>query len=73
MHDSKQFVRHLAYKLEVSAVTVISRLKKLEAKNIIQGYTVRLNHELLGYDITAIIEITTTKEKCKRLKRKFKS
>jgi DNA-binding Lrp family transcriptional regulator len=42
---------------------MISRLKKLEEKKIIQGYTVRLNHSALGYDITGIIEVTTTKGK----------
>ncbi|MEJ2281593.1 MAG: Lrp/AsnC family transcriptional regulator, partial [Candidatus Bathyarchaeota archaeon] len=30
---------------------------------IIEGYTVRLDHGALGYDITGIIEVTTTKGK----------
>lgn len=59
--DARQSARQLAHKLNVSTVTMISRIKKLEEKNYIDGYTVRLNHETLGYDITAIIEITTTK------------
>ena len=37
--------------------------QKLEEQNIIQGYSVRLNHELLGYEITAIIEIKSNKGK----------
>lgn len=61
--DARQSARQLAHKLNVSTVTMISRLKKLEEKNIIKGYTVRLNHEALGYDITGIIEVTTTKGK----------
>jgi DNA-binding Lrp family transcriptional regulator len=61
--DARQSARHLALKLNVSTVTMISRIKKLEEKKIIDGYTVRLNHEVLGYDITAIIEVTTTKGK----------
>jgi len=61
--DARQSARHLAHKLNVSTVTMISRIKKLEAKNIIEGYSVRLNHEILGYDITAIIEVKTTKGK----------
>ncbi len=61
--DARQSARHLAHKLNVSTVTMISRIKKLEAKNIIDGYSVRLNHEILGYDITAIIEVKTTKGK----------
>ncbi len=61
--DARQSARHLAHKLNVSTVTMISRIKKLEEKKIIDGYAVRLNHEILGYDITAIIEVTTTKGK----------
>lgn len=59
--DARQSARQLAHKLNVSTVTMISRIKKLEEKNFIDGYSVRLNHETLGYDITAIIEVTTTK------------
>ncbi len=61
--DARQSARHLAHKLNVSTVTMISRIKKLEEKNIIDGYSVRLNHEILGYDIAAIIEVKTTKGK----------
>lgn len=61
--DARQSARQLAHKLNVSTVTMISRLKKLEQKKIIDGYTVRLNHGALGYDITGIIEVTTTKGK----------
>ncbi len=61
--DARQSARHLAHKLNVSTVTMISRIRKLEEKNIIEGYSVRLNHEILGNDITAIIEVKTTKGK----------
>ena len=61
--DGRQSARQLSHRLNVSTVTILSRIKKLEAKNIIQGYSVRLNHELLGYDITAIIKIKTSQGK----------
>jgi len=61
--DARQSARQLAHKLNISTVTMISRIKKLEEKKIIQGYTIRLNHSALGYDITGIIEVTTTKGK----------
>ncbi len=61
--DSRQSARKLSLRMGVSTVTMISRMKKLEKEKIIQGYSVRLNHELLGYDITAIIEITTNQGK----------
>jgi Lrp/AsnC family transcriptional regulator for asnA, asnC and gidA len=61
--DGRQSARQLSHRLGVSTVTILSRIKKLEKENIIQGYSVRLNHELLGFDITAIIEIKTSKGK----------
>ncbi len=61
--DARQSARQLAHKLNVSTVTMISRIKKLEEKKIIEGYAVRVNHEILGYDITAIIEVKTTQGK----------
>jgi len=61
--DARQSARQLAHRLGVSTVTMISRIKKLEKSKIIQGYSARLDHELLGYDITAIIEIKTTEGK----------
>ena len=61
--DARQSARQLAHRLDVSTVTMISRLRKLEANKIIQGYSARLDHELLGYEITAIIEIKTTEGK----------
>ncbi|MBC8502052.1 MAG: Lrp/AsnC family transcriptional regulator [Nitrosopumilus sp.] len=61
--DARQSARQLSQRLGVSTVTMISKIKKLEEKKIIHGYSARLNHELLGYDITAIIEIKTTQGK----------
>ncbi len=61
--DARQSARQLSHRLGVSTVTMISRIKKLEEKKIIKGYAARLDHELLGYDITAIIEIKTTQGK----------
>ena len=69
--DARQSARHLAHKLNVSTVTMITRIKKLEEKNIIVGYAARLNHESLGYNITAIIEITTTKGKMLEIEEKI--
>ena len=61
--DARQSARQLAHRLGVSTVTMISRMKKLEENKIIKGYSVRLDHELLGYDITALIENKTKKGK----------
>ncbi len=69
--DARQSARQLSYRLGVSTVTMLSRLKKLEENNIIKGYSARLNHELLGYGITAIIEIKTTQGKMSEIENKI--
>ncbi|MCG3779507.1 MAG: Lrp/AsnC family transcriptional regulator [Candidatus Nitrosopumilus limneticus] len=61
--DGRQSARQLSHRMGVSTVTILSRIKKLEEKKIIKGYAVRLNDELLGFDITAIIEIKTNNGK----------
>jgi len=61
--DARQSARQLSRRLDVSTVTMISRIKKLEEKKIIKGYSARLDHDLLGYDITAVIEIKTNQGK----------
>ena len=59
--DARISARQLAIKLGMSTVTILSRIKKLENEKIIQGYTTILDHEKLGYDLTAIIEIMAKK------------
>lgn len=54
--DSRMSSRKLALKLGLSTVTIITRLKKLEKEKIIKGYSARIDHQRLGYDLTAIIE-----------------
>lgn len=61
--DARSSARQLALKLGMSTVTVLSRIKKLEKQKIIKGYTALLDHERLGYNLTAIIEIIAKKDK----------
>lgn len=61
--DARQSARQLSHRFGMSTVTMLSRLKKLEENKIIKGYSARLDHELLGYEITVIIEIKTTEGK----------
>lgn len=59
--NSRRSNREIARKLGVSASTLIQRIEKLEKKGIIKGYSVTLNHSLLGRDLIAVIEITISK------------
>ena len=63
MVDARQSARQMALKLGMSTVTVLSRIKKLEKAKIIQGYTAIIDHEKLGYSLTAIIEIVAKNDK----------
>lgn len=63
MVDARLSARQLALKLGMSTVTVLSRIKKLEKEKIIKGYTALIDHEKIGYNLTAIIEIIGNKNK----------
>ena len=63
MVDARLSARQLALKLGMSTVTMLSRIKKLEKEKIIKGYTAIIDHEKLGYNLTAVIEIIGKKDK----------
>jgi Lrp/AsnC family transcriptional regulator for asnA, asnC and gidA len=51
--------RKLADKMCISGVMAAARIKNLEDKGIIKGYTTVLNPVKLGFDLTAVIFIQT--------------
>ena len=61
MVDARISARQLAIKLGMSTVTILSRIKKLEQEKVIKGYTALIDHEKIGYDLTAVIEIMAKK------------
>jgi DNA-binding Lrp family transcriptional regulator len=61
--DARLSARQLGLKLGMSTVTILSRIKKLEKEKVIKGYTAIIDHEKLGYTLTAIIEIIAKKDK----------
>ncbi|MCV0392097.1 MAG: Lrp/AsnC family transcriptional regulator [Nitrosopumilus sp.] len=63
MVDARLSARQMALKLGMSTVTVLSRIKKLEKEKIIRGYTAIIDHEKLGYTLTAIIEVMAKNDK----------
>jgi DNA-binding Lrp family transcriptional regulator len=56
--DSRQSYREVARKLGLSPGTVASRAAKLEERGVIKKYTVQVDHEKLGYDLTVLINIS---------------
>lgn len=71
LFDSRQSARQLSLKLGLSTVTVLSRIKKLEKEKIIKGYYVNLDHEKLGYQLTAIIELISKSGKVVKLEKQL--
>ncbi|MCS7106315.1 MAG: Lrp/AsnC family transcriptional regulator [Candidatus Aenigmarchaeota archaeon] len=69
--NSRLSFREIARHLGLSVGTVINRIKILENEKIIKGYSAILDHEKLGYELTAIIEITVSKGKLLEVEREI--
>jgi len=63
LKDARSSFREVASKIGVAVGTVLSRTRKMEKAGLIKGYSVVLDHEKLGYELTAITEITVSKGK----------
>jgi DNA-binding Lrp family transcriptional regulator len=61
--DSKRSFRELAKSIGVSPATVINHVQRLESGGVIKDYSVRLDHERLGYELTVVTEIIVSKGK----------
>jgi len=59
--DARLSSRQISKKTNVSIGTVLTRMKKMEKTDIIRGYSAVVDHEKLGYMLTALIEITVSK------------
>lgn len=59
--DARFSSRQIAKNVGVSVGTVLSRIKKMEDEGLIKGYSVILDHEKLGYELTVVTEITVSK------------
>ena len=56
--------RQMAQEFHTSTSTVSSRVSKLEKSGVITGYSVTVNFEALGYDLTAVTEFGSQKGSC---------
>ena len=61
--DARDSYRKIAFEIGVSTPTVPNRISKLEKNGTIKSYSAILDHINLGFDLTAIIEITARKDK----------
>jgi DNA-binding Lrp family transcriptional regulator len=61
LEDARFSSRQVAKKVGVSVGTVLSRIKRMEEDGLIKGYSVIMNHERLGYELTVVMEVTVSK------------
>ncbi len=71
LKDARSSFREVASKIGVAVGTVLSRTRKMEKAGLIKGYSVVLDHEKLGYELTAITEITVSKGKLLEMEREI--
>ncbi len=69
--DARLSYRKISQRTGFSVGTVISRIREMERKGIIKGYSVIFDPEKLGYDIVAIIEIVISKGKLLEVEREI--
>ena len=63
LRDCRRSYRSVSRRAGVSVGTVLTRVRRLEKAGIIKGYSAILDHEKLGYQLTALAEITVSKGK----------
>ena len=61
--NSNRSQRELAKAIGVSTATVINHIQRLESAGVIKDYTVMLDYERIGYELTAIVEMTVSRGK----------
>ncbi|MFH0850747.1 MAG: Lrp/AsnC family transcriptional regulator [Candidatus Bathyarchaeota archaeon] len=57
LRDARQSFREIARRTGYSSGTVASRMREMEEAGVIKRYTVQLDYERLGYELTVITEI----------------
>ena len=63
LEDSRASQRELSRIVGVAQGTITNRLKKLESQNIIQGYSVVLDPESVGWNMTIMAGLRIAKGK----------
>jgi len=67
-NDSRLSIRELAKRINLSAPSVAERVRKLEDKGIIEGYTIKINRKKMGVPIDCFVMITTRNGEHERLR-----
>lgn len=71
LSNARLSYREIGSRVGVSAATAMTRVKNLEHGGIVLRYSAILDHERLGYELTAITEITVSKGKLLEMEREI--
>lgn len=71
LRDARRSYRQLADTLHVSTGTVLKHIKDMERNGMIKGYSAILEHRMLGYTITIVMEVTMSKGKLLEMEREI--
>jgi DNA-binding Lrp family transcriptional regulator len=69
--NSRYSAREISRLLDISPVTVINRMARLEEEGVLKKYSVITDYEKSGIDFQIIINISPQKEKTKELEKMF--
>jgi DNA-binding Lrp family transcriptional regulator len=69
--DARRSLRKLSRNLGISITTLSKRISRLEKSGVIKGYSVLVDPESIGFDLTAIIELVVSKGKLMELEREI--
>ncbi|MFP3283031.1 MAG: Lrp/AsnC family transcriptional regulator [Nitrososphaeria archaeon] len=61
VENSRRSSREISRRLDLSVGTVAARIKRLRDLGVIRRFTVDLNYEALGYDITVVVDVYISK------------
>jgi DNA-binding Lrp family transcriptional regulator len=61
--NSNRSNREIARAIGVSAATVINHVQRLESAGVITDYTIMIDFERLGFELTVIMEVTVSRGK----------
>lgn len=67
--DSRLSIREISKRINLSPPSVAERIRKLEDRGIIEGYTVKINKKNLGFSIDCIIRVTIKNGQYERFKK----
>ena len=71
--NSRASFNQIAEKLEMAPSTVSARVQKLEENGVITGYKPVIDHEKLGFELTAMIHVTARAERIEDVAEKLES